>query len=226
MFYKNKKIIKYDAGFTRTPKTWVSGFTLLELLVVITIATIITTAFIIKNQEWNKNFAVTSQIYDLALTIRQAQTYSLGVKEDVSGSADKFNVSYGVHADFAVPGQFIMFADRNLNGIYDNGEGIETKTLKRGVQIVSICGNRSNGATFCSESNPGSTVTGKVNITFKRPETKALVTFQEPDGDIASGFDNSYALVSLTVSPVRYYRLTVSENKISINRPPPPPRSR
>ncbi len=216
MFYKNKKIINQKS----------SGFTLLELLVVITISTIITAAFIIKNQEWNKNFAVTSQIYDLALTIRQAQTYSLGVKEDVVGSSDKFNISYGVHIDFGSPGQFIMFADRNLNGIYDNGEGIETKTLKRGVQITSICGNRSNGATFCSDSNPGSTVTGKVNITFKRPETKALVTFQEPDGDIASGFDNSYTLVSLTVSPIRAYRLTVSENKININKPIPPPRSR
>lgn len=215
MFCKNIKIKKDSAGFT-----------LLELLVVITIATIITTAFIIKNQEWNKTFAVTSQIYDLALTVRQAQTYSLSVKEDTAGSADKFNVSYGVHVDFSTPGQFIMFADRNFNGIYDNGESIETKTLKRGVQITSICGNRSNGATFCSDSNPGSNVTGKVNITFKRPYTRAFVTFQEPGGNISNGFDDSYTFISLTVPPVRAYRMTISENKININKPIPPPRSR
>lgn len=202
------------------------GFTLLELLVVITISTVITTAFIIKNQEWNKTFAVSSETYDLALTIRQAQTYSLGVKEDVAGSSDKFNVSYGVHVDYAIPTQYILFVDRNFNGIYDNGEAIETKVFKRGVRIVSLCGNRNNGNTLCAESTPGSNFIGKSNIVFKRPETRAYVTFQESDGDIPNNFDNSYAYMSLTVSPVRAYRLFVSENRINIDKPAPLPRSR
>lgn len=223
MFYKN---IKEKKGFTHTPKTWVCGFTLIELLVVITIATIITTAFVIKNQEWNRVFAVTSQTYDLALSIRQAQIYSLAVKEDTGSTSDKFNVSYGVHVDYATPTQFIMFVDRNLNGIYDNGEGLETKTLKREVRITSICGNRSNGATFCSDSQPGSTVTGKINITFRRPETLPVLVFQEPGGNIASGFNDSYATIHMTTGSVRSQSVVISDNKITVNKAAPLPQSR
>jgi prepilin-type N-terminal cleavage/methylation domain-containing protein len=94
MNYFSKLKIK---GFTPTPKSLVSGFTLTELIVVITIATIITTALVFQQAKWNDNLAVSTQAYDLALMIRQAQIYSLGVKEDNSATGDKFNIGYGIY---------------------------------------------------------------------------------------------------------------------------------
>ena len=91
------------------------GFTLIELIVVMTIATIITTALVVQQSKWSDQLAVNTQAYELALMIRQAQIYSLGVKEYTAGTGDKFNTGYGIHLDKSASNQYIFFADKNIN---------------------------------------------------------------------------------------------------------------
>lgn len=179
------------------------GFTLLELLVVITIATIITTALVIQHNRWNDRLVVNTQAYELALMIRQAQFYSLGVKEDkTSSNADKFNVGYGVYFDSNYNNRYIYFADRNNNKIYNLGEEVETKYLNRGVVISDVCSLGSPG--WCFYQGGGSF--RKLNIFFFRPETKAqIATLNDGDNPVNAGG-----------SPIRIYLRSPGNNRFAV----------
>ncbi len=141
------------------------GFTLTELIVVIAIATVIMTSLIIQQSQWNDQLVVNNQTYEMVLTIRQAKVYSLGVREDLGGSGDKFNIGYGVYLNKNNVNQYIFFADRNGNKRYNIGEAIKTKVFTRGVKINNVCGN-----TRCFFSRGGPL--DQVSISFFRPETK------------------------------------------------------
>lgn len=150
------------------------AFTLIELLVVITIATIIITALVVQQSRWSDTLAVNTQAYELSLALRQAQIYSLGVREDVGGSGDKFDSGYGIYFTHQQRDRYIFFADRDGDSTYDSGEAIEPVImLKRGVTIQNFCGERvSNGNEVCSAS--GISCISSASITFKRPSTSAL----------------------------------------------------
>lgn len=156
------------------------GFTALEFAIVITIATIITTSLIIQHNRWNDHLAVKTQAYELSLMIRQAQIWSLGVREDVAGSnSNRFNVGYGVRVDSITSSNknLLFFVDRDgnqkLNVNSQNEEIVsESKPLTRGVFVEKVCGIR-NGTETCSPLNN----LDKLDITFLRPNPKATMKF-------------------------------------------------
>lgn len=190
MFYKNKKIKRDTAGFT-----------LLELMVVITLSTIITTALIIQNSRWNDRMAVTSQAYELVLMIRQAQIWGLSVRENSSGVGDRFNVGYGIYIDEDNPSnQYVFFVDQNKDGVWSNGETLETKTLTRGVVINRFCG--STGGNNC---NNGPGPLNQLNIVFFRPETKANISLLNNGGG-----------PSTTNPPVTIYLRSPQGNEVGV----------
>lgn len=151
------------------------GFTLTELLVVMTIATIITTALVVQQNRWNDQLTVSTQAYEMALIIRQAQIYSLGVKVDPLGSADKFNVGYGVYFNND-NSRYIFFADRDDDQKYDAGEELETKSFSRGVSIKDVC-----GSSRCIFSNGGPL--WQASVSFLRPETQANIKLLNNGGN-------------------------------------------
>lgn len=151
------------------------GFTLVELIVVMAIASIMMTTLVIQQNQWNDSLIVSTQAYEMTLMIRQAQIYSLGVREDTAGSRDKFNIGYGVYFDVSTPDRYTFFADRNANQNYDSGEEVETKTLTRGVTIDRICGiHQGSNDVKCSM---GFQQLDEINISFFRPEPKANINF-------------------------------------------------
>jgi len=162
------------------------GFTLIELLVVVSIAVVITTSVVVQQRSWSDSLAVKTQAYDLALMIRQAQVYSLGVKEDTVGTGDKFNIGYGVYFDTDNT-RYIYFADRNNNNQYDNGEQVETKTFNNGVLIKDVC-----GVSKCIYSGGG--LLQKASISFFRPETNANISLLN---NVGNPIDNSPVTISL-----------------------------
>lgn len=154
IFFKNKK----------------KGFTLVELMVVIAIASVMMAVVVVQQNSWNDRLITSIQAYEMALMIRQAQIYSLGVKVDEGGnSSDKFSVGYGVYINQNNLAQYTYFADRNGDKIYNAGEEIETKNLNRGVTINRVCGK--NNVCFSSTSLPSATA----NISFLRPDPKANI---------------------------------------------------
>jgi prepilin-type N-terminal cleavage/methylation domain-containing protein len=165
--------LKKNMGLPREAKRS-GGFTITELIVVAAIVSVITTAVVIQQGSWNSQLAVKTQAYELTMMIRQAQVYSLGVKEDKAGVGDKFNVGYGVYLDNN-NARYIYFADRNINQLYDLGEEIETKTFARGTTIKDIC-----GISLCIYSGGGAF--RHANISFFRPDPKANIMLTNPGG--------------------------------------------
>jgi prepilin-type N-terminal cleavage/methylation domain-containing protein len=185
------------------------GFTLTELLVVIAIATIMITVLVIQQSKWNDSLSVNTQAYELALMIRQAQVYSLGVKEDTIGvGGDKFNIGYGVYLDQSHLNQYIFFADRNGDKKYTAGEAIETKTFTRGVTIKDVCGD-----TRCF---PGAGPLAQAGILFFRPETKATISLLNAGG---SSVDNPPIVIRLQSLGGRFSLVKVEANgQVSVSQ--------
>ncbi|KKP56176.1 MAG: hypothetical protein UR50_C0006G0011 [Parcubacteria group bacterium GW2011_GWC1_34_10] len=152
------------------------GFTLIELMVVMSIATIMMAVLIFQQNKWSDQLSVNTQAYEMVLMIRQAQIYSLGVREDTGGTGDKFNVGYGIYMNQSNANQYIYFADRDGDQKYDSGEAIETKTFSRGVTIKDVCG--SSNCFFV-----GGGPLWQASISFFRPETKANIKLLNNGGN-------------------------------------------
>ncbi|MFA6338439.1 MAG: type II secretion system protein [Candidatus Paceibacterota bacterium] len=160
-----------------------SGFSLIELLVVLGIFIVLTSLTIYKYSQFNSNLTVTNLAYEIALTAREAQVYGLGVK-NVNPSLSSFQIGYGVsfskNTTSLVPGQassFILFADVNKNGKYESGTDslIDTFTLREGVVISDLCasyGVAPNKTLKCFSDGSIDTV----DTTFIRPEPSANIS--------------------------------------------------
>jgi prepilin-type N-terminal cleavage/methylation domain-containing protein len=154
------------------------GFTIVELIVSLAIFAIMTSLILSKYGKFDQGVILTNLAYDVALTIRNAQSYGLNVRS-ASRDANAFDTttsggSYGVHFDKSLPSQFIFFVDGNGNGIYDDLTNSDQKTtIKRGSSISSMCVSDVkdciNGVTVFNNLD-------ELDITFKRPDPNAIIT--------------------------------------------------
>lgn len=129
-FYKNK----YN-----------SGITLVELLVVMSIFMLITTIAIFNYDKFDSSLSTQNLADDIALTIRKAQSYAIGVR----GLGNEFNYRYGVHftanptSESEYSGSntsFIFFVDMNDSYMYeyDNRCGDPSPTYNDCLEILNI----------------------------------------------------------------------------------------
>ena len=167
------------------------GMTLIELIVSIAIFTIITSVVIFNNSEFNSNVLVTNLSYEVALAIRQAQTYGLSVK---NGADYPFGVYFDLSGnpdDLTNGKSFLIFGDVNGDGVfYDQGaysgactgEHVvdgdsasdtceERLSLRGNVSIEEFCINSGTGADVCRTASDG----GWASILFKRPNPVANI---------------------------------------------------
>ena len=93
------------------------GFTLTELLVVVGIMTIMNLLIFANYPEFSQRLALKRTSEDIALIVRQAQAYSLGIKKPVSGDYSGFGVRFDKNNNKSL----ILFADTNTNKTYDEG---------------------------------------------------------------------------------------------------------
>ncbi len=168
------------------------GFTLIELMVSVGIFVLITGLVMAKYGNFNNGILLTNLAYDVALTIRTAQSYGLNVQSKGTTNlnySDNFDGVFGVHFD-TNSSSFILFADSvigpNGNGRYDSGEALSTTNIKGGSKVSYICaGNTAN----CRERV-------KLDITFKRPEPVAKITGTSSGNAIEQ--NNTYAEVHVS----------------------------
>lgn len=177
------------------------GFTLIEMLTVLAIFSILTGITVYNYGRFNNNVIITNLAYEIALAVREAQVFSLGVRAADSDSDLTFETRYGVFFDQVDSSDettgsrnFVFFADLNKSGSCeldpdDNnsaqcslegcaGECQNTKTLTRGIYIKRICVSDSGNPM----DDNGNCVGGAVNadnvpvaITFERPNPNAFV---------------------------------------------------
>ncbi len=171
----------YSKFFNKKSKL---GFTLIELLIVTSVVTILSAVVLRRQATFQTRFEIDQKAADLSLAIRQAQAYSIGVKEFYcdTDSTKTFSASYGIYLNAATKNQFISFIDVNKDGKYtasDTGKSCYTKTTAFStLGFNRVCGAISSGAQRCSNN----TTLALVTITFNRPNPKPILKFMDASG--------------------------------------------
>ena len=166
------------------------GFTLVELLISISIMVLIMSVVLINYHRFDTTFSTTNLAYDIALSIRQAQSYGISVHANTSAglnSEAEYQFGYGIH--FIAPSgastaddtnsHYFLFADNTMGqgtqNYYDNttanacgGECLQEYTLTAGYTIQSIC-------YYTTPGNCTQLTFGSLDITFLRPNPDAIV---------------------------------------------------
>lgn len=145
-----------------------NGFTLTELIVAVGIITLISTVVLAKYPDLSKKQSIDRAARFVSLSLRDAQTKSLSVKEEsVSG---KFP-AYGIRFENSFSNKIILFADLDCvkNSpelcVYNNAAGdkkVEEKIISGTARIVDLCGNKKSGVgAICGLTN--------IDVVFLRP---------------------------------------------------------
>jgi prepilin-type N-terminal cleavage/methylation domain-containing protein len=154
----------------------IKGFTLVELVISVAIFAGMTALLLAKYGTFNQGILLTNMAYDVALTIRNAQSYGLNVKS-AARDQNQFGYPYGVH--FAMNSEtFIFFNDTDnpSNFKYDGSlEDITITKMKRSVIVNALC--LGTGPNDCGIQP---TV---LDVAFKRPNPDAIIT-----GDTATQY--------------------------------------
>lgn len=167
------------------------AFTLLEILIVLSIFSIITVLVFSDGRRFGQETNLTNSIYDTMLSIREAQTYSLSVRkvEGVDGFAGHFGVYFNKNDNRKI----IIFADRNASLGYDDGdEIIRTDSLSDNIIISDLCVGNS---TSCSAITGG-----QLNVVFRRPNAQAYINTNNKEGRICLSGGSSVKHIKITDS--------------------------
>ena len=184
LFIKNTKIFKNRE----------KGFTLVELLITIVIFVILTGVTLFNQNGFDNTILLKNLAYDIALTVRQAQTYGVNVKE--SQIEGKFS-SYGVYFDRSINTKsFILFADTNKDGKFittdmtcptNDLECVQKYSLKRNSYISGLCVGSDD--SFCNSNQ-----VNNLTIYFQRPDPDANISYNNGTKDISG----SYAKITIS----------------------------
>jgi prepilin-type N-terminal cleavage/methylation domain-containing protein len=173
MLFKNQNLLhkNFTSRYTR-------GFGLVELMVSISIMTLVSTVILVKNRSFNNALLLRNQAYEIAFTLRQAQLIAVsGTKESASDS-NQFGIYFNIGSD---PGnrQYRMFRDDSDSGTnlgrYDGSDtdlGVMGMLDPRFV-ISEIVDNNNNP------------LEDTLSVTFVRPNFDAL--FKDSSGGYFSG---------------------------------------
>lgn len=187
----------------KNKKNHKAGFTLIELLVTISMFVVISGVVLFNSSSFDNSILLHNFTYDVALTIKQAQTYGVNVNENSQGD---FKKDYGVYFDitketgsntnFVIFNDFLdpalqpndpKFRTQSVNTCDIGSECIKKYSMNKGTHIQNICASNDllNLSSFCDIN--------KLSITFSRPSLEAnIYTF---NGDTVS--KNNYAKITL-----------------------------
>ena len=191
------------------------GFSLIELIVAISILLILSTALLLNYNSMNTRLTLDTLAHQTAQWVRATQVLAMSVKQTTG--ANKFP-GYGLHFDRSTPDQFVFFADFGdgagglPNKLYDPPTGAEkcgdpgvecqeVINLQRGNKITKLCmpATGTSAVVDCGAYHFASIL----DFVFTRPDPDANIT-----GKDASGF-SSISFGRITVAAPSGYVRTV-----------------
>lgn len=200
-----------------------TGFTLVELMVVFAIIITITGVVFTSQSTFNKTLILANTAYDVALTLRSAETYGLGSRV-ISGAG---NAGYGIH--FEIGNTFILFEDKiptiisggpfchtSQSGYssgpdaqpgnckYDSGEDVKTYTLGNNITVSDLY----------ADNNPVTSL----DIVFARPNPDPSV---RANGSTAPVYNSACITLTSPQGGMRFVRV-ISSGQITTNTTPCP----
>ena len=197
-------LLKRDASRTKAVTT--SGFTLIELIVVVGILVVISSIILANYSKFGGQILLRNLAYDVALSIREAQVYGISARSFLGA---QFASGHGVYFSFNEGNNvFFLYTDVDNNAFFTSAatEWVETYSLGRGYTIDRMC-VLVGGVEDCSVV--------ELDMLFKRPE---------PDAIIRASFGSSFAPYSrarIVLTSPREYKLSVlveSTGQISVQR--------
>lgn len=188
------------------------GFTMIEMLVVLTIVSLITVAIVGNYGSFRSATVATNMAYEAATSVRQAQLYGLGVRGVQTEDGYEFGGTYGVEFAASSP-SYSIFRDRNSDGSCGGGESecdcsdplnecVEQVRMLQQVQVRAICAADS-ASVATGDLLAGSYCAHEaMTVTFTRPN---------PEGAIRAGaagaVGGDYELAGLVVKGGTHCRL-------------------
>ncbi len=172
-------------------KKYVSGFTLIELIISVGIIALITGIVVFNQGDLSDEVSLNNVTNDIALQIRESQVYGISVRE-LAPSTQNFSIAYGVDFNIGSGGNnsiFYGFADQNSNTYFDTpstcsigtNECIAINRISRGNVVSGL-------AVITAQNNLVSV--GRVDISFLRPNPAANITLFDASGN---NITSSYA---------------------------------
>ena len=196
------------------------GFTLVELIVVLTIIGVITVVTLNSQSSFNKSLILSNTAYDIALTLRSAETF--GINSRAVNAISISNAGYGVHFDTnteEASHTIRLFADTKG----DISCGGQRPDCKPGNHEYDAVGDTlvqtytlGNGVTVNGLYADGEPV-GSLDVVFERPNPDA---FMSADGSYSDINPVTAACITIT-SPqggTRYITVAAS-GAIAANAP-------
>lgn len=188
----------------------VRGFSLIELLAVTAIIVLISSVMLSNNPAFGGTITLRNLTYDVANTIREAQTYGISVRKFTpAGGSGQFAQGYGIHFQLPSPTTYIIFADANANGHYTSASGggveelVKSFDLNRNFRIVDLCVTPVSGAEQCA----GTTGTfDRISVIFIRPEPDARIRI----ATASSVFPTLYQRARIVLQAPRGDRMSVA----------------
>ena len=177
-YQENQENVNLRSRFAFLPTTNYSpptnkGFSLIELIAVVTITTIITGIALINHSVFSGGVALENLAYEIALTVRQAQFFGMNVKGFGTGESVVFESAYGVYFTTSNPTSFILFADIDEDREYDGvSELVEQYNIIRGNRIKYLCVD-TGGLDYCD--SPSESPVTDLSIFFLRPDPDAII---------------------------------------------------
>ncbi len=188
------------------------GFTLVELLVSIAIFTFMTAILVVKYAGFSEGMTLTNLAYDIALTLREAQSYGINAADakNVAGSSSDFNKSYGVYFTRGNDYRFTLYADLDGDGRYGGAtENVRVMNIKQGNRLEYLCAGA--GVVNCA-------VVTIIDIRFTRPDPSPKIYA----GTVANALTlYPYAEIRMKSANGSYRRVVVrSSGQIAVDETP------
>lgn len=152
--------------FKKNNKKNSSGFTLVELLVTISILVVITSISLAGYSSFGSSTELKNAAHELSISILNARIYGIG---SVS-QKDSYDKSYGIHFDKNSSNSYLIFIDLDEDSLYSGtSENVKVVSINKKFEIGKICGILPGGSTNCS---PG---INYLDILFKRPLPEVII---------------------------------------------------
>lgn len=208
----------------------VGGFTLVELMVVISIFAILSSITIYNYNQFNSTLSIQNLADDIALTVRKAQGFAIGVR----GYGGSFSRGYGIHFSANQNTEeykgsnksFVLFADTIENSKYDYNSGDNCGELTAGnecIEILSIKSADGINVIYYNEKDEDHKIesNGTVDIIFNRPNPEPKFCVRNDPNDV-SCMSISISRIIIEVSNIGnsnvFKTITISSNgQISVS---------
>lgn len=193
----------------------VRGFTLIELLICCAIIGIVSAIVLLKYSSFDSTVLLKGQAYEIALSLREAQVKSVSaVGTGVSTFKYPYGMTFSVESGKTQMYTVFRFASPTVYPYYDTSEAspkasdISTYTIPRTMRVSEICYTEGTNPEICSSSD---TALKRLDISFRRPEFKALFFAEKGSADVSSTITSGKIKVNSTNNTANVFVIEISQ---------------